>query len=186
MIKLLKYTSILLLGLMVFSSCSKQKYTASFAPAKQKTWNKVETPKITKSDVVYTNDAVVANNSTIAAPAVNDNATKAINLSSENTVEKSINAPFNKMETKAVKKELRKTIFKQAKQNMFHKNSSNVKADNNMLIAVLLSLFIPPLGVWYFQEGITNDFWLDLVLLLTVVGSVIYALLVVFDIVSIA
>ena len=81
-----------------------------------------------------------------------------------------------------MKKDVRKTMFKAAKRSLFK------KAGDSKLIPVICAIIWPlsPLGVYLYQGGITNDFWLDLVLLLTFIGAMIYALLVIFDVVSIA
>lgn len=177
--KIIKYSSILLMGLIMFTSCSKQKYTASFAPSKQVKYVKPKAPtfaieKDEKQDVVAS-----------ATPEVKPLITleKTENKSPEFKEVKTVS--FSKSELKSTKKEVRKILFKQAKHNLFHKKS-NVKSNDSKIVSIILSILIPPLGVWHYQQGITNDFWLDLVLLLTVFGSVLYALLVVFDVVSIA
>ncbi len=81
-----------------------------------------------------------------------------------------------------------KTIIKALKQNkLIEKN--NAIQDTNTLILVILSLFpVLCLIAVYLKDGksITMNFWVDLLLHITVIGEVIFALLVVLGIVSLA
>lgn len=61
--------------------------------------------------------------------------------------------------------------------------------EGNMVVLVILSIFpILALIAMYIHDGhrITTNFWIDLLLHLTVIGYIIYALLVVFDIVDLS
>lgn len=61
--------------------------------------------------------------------------------------------------------------------------------DANIILLVILSLFpILALVAMYLHDGnqVTANFWVDLVLHLTIIGYAIFALLVVFDIVNLA
>jgi hypothetical protein len=61
--------------------------------------------------------------------------------------------------------------------------------DTELLILVILSLFpILALLAIFMKEGkvITTNFWVDLVLHFTVIGYIIFALLVVFDIINLS
>ncbi len=59
------------------------------------------------------------------------------------------------------------------------------KAKDNDIILILCCLFIPPLGVFLFQDDITIDFWIDLILcLLFWLPGIIFAFLVCFADVS--
>ena len=74
--------------------------------------------------------------------------------------------------SKAEKKELRKEIRKSIRE--------NAASDTNILL-IILAILIPPLAVGLY-EGITNRFWISLLLtLLFFIPGVIYALLVVTD-----
>ena len=186
--KLFKYSSVLLLGLMIFSSCSKQKYTASFAPSKSKVWNKeakeeikqnLAAQKITKQDVVK--EEAVVTTETKAAPTVEKSIVKPANIDEKVAEQEVLKPTFTKTEMKAMKKEVRKAVFKSA----FKKKSGG---DVNIL-AVILSLFpiLCLIGVWlHHGQSINTDFWVDLVLHLTLIGEIIFALLVTLGIFSLA
>lgn len=184
--KIIRLSSVLLLGLMIFSSCSKQKYTASFSPSKTKVWNKegkdvakdnLASIKIAKESVVD-EDAVVT---TIAkaAPVVKKELVKSSNIDVNNN--KLVTSTFTKQELKQNKKLIRKTLFKAAKNNLFHKNKSDVKSGSDkQLIALIISIFIPPLGVWFYQQDISNDFWWSFLFwILGILPGIIYAWLVI-------
>lgn len=171
-----KIVGLLLLGLVVLSGCNKPKYTASFAPSKSVKYVKA-TPA--QKEVLSPSEAVVST-SKIIAPISESLEKKEIKLAPEKGLPTS---SFTKTEVKEMKRELRKQVFKSAKKTLLKKGTGS----GNHLLNIVLCFFIPPLAVFLHQEQrISNDFWLDLILLLTVVGSVIYALLVVLDVVSIA
>lgn len=173
--------SVLIMTIALLSSCSKPKYTASFTPSKSVKYTKVEKPVITKENIVKKEDAVIASKTQIDVPVVEKQLVKPSNLNEKNTASQST---FDKVEMKQMKKEVRKTVFKEVKNNLFKKKSGDVN-----IIHVILALFpiLCLIGIYLHQgENITNDFWLDLVLHLTVIGEIIYALLVVLDIVTIA
>ncbi len=59
------------------------------------------------------------------------------------------------------------------------------KAKDNDIILILCCIFIPPLGVYLFQDDITIDFWIDLILcFLFWIPAVVFAFLVCFANVS--
>ena len=184
--RLYKILGIAVLGAVLFSSCSKKKYTASFAPSKQKVWNKVaiEEAKQTLSTEKVTNEAseenVMASADEKATPVIESNIVKSTRVDEKVTQEEVLKPAFTKAEKKATKKQLRKAVIKSA----FKKKSGG---DINIL-AVILSLFpiLCLIGIYIHQGSITNDFWLDLVLHLTFIGEIIYALLVTLNLFSIA
>lgn len=62
-------------------------------------------------------------------------------------------------------------------------------SDANLILLVILSLFpILALIAMYIHDGhkITTNFWVDLILHLTIIGYIIFALLVVFDVVDLS
>ncbi|MFN0203413.1 MAG: YqaE/Pmp3 family membrane protein [Bacteroidia bacterium] len=90
-------------------------------------------------------------------------------VSTQTSVSTSIPSPA-KMTVKE-KKEMRKEVVNRLK---------NIKADDNQLVEILLAIFIPPVAVYMHQNGITKDFWIDLILcLLFWLPGQIYALYVV-------
>ena len=61
-----------------------------------------------------------------------------------------------------------------------HKNAQEMQADVDAL-QLICAIFIPPLGV-YLHEGLTTNFWVDLILtLLFFIPGMIFAILVVTD-----
>lgn len=79
-----------------------------------------------------------------------------------------------KKPSREVKKELRK-VLRVAK-------DESVKADDQQVIEIILSFFIPPLAVYLHEDEINTKFWISLLLtLLFFLPGVIYALLVVTD-----
>ena len=83
---------------------------------------------------------------------------------------------LDKKERKELKKELRKerkTIKEQLKK-------AADDSTTNTLILVILTIFIPPLAVGLHQGGLTNVFWLNLLLtLLLFLPGLIHALIVI-------
>ena len=179
--KVLKLCSAVLLGSILITSCSKPKYTASFSPSKNIKYVKNTTPTSAPEKTVTTPEAV-ATITQMAAPTTKEE----VNMTKQENVTLPTSS-FTKTEIKQLKKEVRKQIFKQVKHSIFHKSEVKKQNGDAHILNIILCFFIPPLAVFLHQEQrISNDFWLDLVLLLTLVGSVIYALLVVLDVVSIA
>lgn len=80
--------------------------------------------------------------------------------------------------TKMALKPLPKTLSK----------SKAAKSDEKKIIIILLCIFLPFLGVYLFQDDITLDFWIDLILCLLLfwLPGIIYAFLVCFGGVSLA
>ncbi len=86
-----------------------------------------------------------------------------------------------------------KEIIKDEQSFPIHVKNSNVTAtketnDGPLLLLVILALFpiLCLIAVYLHDDGITTNFWIDLVLHLTVFGAVIYALLVVLDIIDLS
>jgi cobalamin biosynthesis Mg chelatase CobN len=69
------------------------------------------------------------------------------------------------------------------------KSSSSEDISNETILLIILSLFpILALIAMYLKDGkkITNNFWIDLVLHLTIVGYAVFAVLVVLDVINLA
>lgn len=79
-----------------------------------------------------------------------------------------------------VKPELKKATDKaEAIAQKVHKN------DDNQLIAAIVAIFIPFIGVLIYEGSITSHFWISLLLtLLLYVPGLVYSLLVIFDVIS--
>ncbi|MEO0897886.1 MAG: acid shock protein [Bacteroidota bacterium] len=103
----------------------------------------------------------------------------------------------SKKEVKAQKKALRKAVRKAAWKSIFKKKDAKKPFEADIL-AIILAILIPPLGIWYYQQEITTDFWISLVLILLsgafffiglgILGllAVVHALAVVLDLFSFA
>ena len=107
----------------------------------------------------------------------------------------STSAPKNETVTSALNhfnslsKKDKKAKIKEAK-SVLTKYKADKKAgraadpDTNQILLVILAIFLPPLAVYLHENEINNKFWISLVLtILFWVPGVIYALLVVLDVV---
>lgn len=96
-------------------------------------------------------------------------------VTAENTTTSSkqtIQTPLSKLKT-----------FKTLKKTVKEQNSSKGNEEIALIILVLLALLLPPLAV-YFVKDIGTEFWISLILtLLFWVPGVVYALLIVFDVI---
>lgn len=73
-------------------------------------------------------------------------------------------------------------IAKENKNSILNKNNAQV----DDVVLIILGIILPPLAVYLYEDSITNNFWLDLILTLCFwLPGVIYALLVMFAGVSI-
>lgn len=104
-------------------------------------------------------------NTTVATPTATSPIVKHV---SENPAQPKSIAPT---------KQAAKAAIRQAKRTMHH-----APAGDSQVLAVILAILIPPLGVWLYEGSITNHFWIDLILtLIFFFPGMIYALLVVLD-----
>lgn len=67
-------------------------------------------------------------------------------------------------------------------------SSQERKGDSNLVVMIILALFpiLCLIAVYMHDSGITLNFWIDLLLHLTIIGEVIFALLVVLDVIDLA
>lgn len=100
---------------------------------------------------------------------------------SQKVVDKAVN-DFNDLSKKEKRQRL-KEVKKQI--NLFKANKAKgMEADDRTILLVVLAILLPPLAVYLHEGAINSKFWISLVLtLLFWVPGVIYALLVVFDVV---
>lgn len=86
---------------------------------------------------------------------------------------------LSKKEKKLRLKEVKKQL------NLFKANKAKgMETDDRTILLVILALILPPLAVYLHENAINTKFWISLLLtLLFWVPGVIYALLVVFDVV---
>ncbi len=124
-------------------------------------------------------------------PVINENVTEN-NYHKAYEIKKSVNTKFNNQPKnrliafKSNKVVLGETAFKKLE---YNKTKSARASDTNIIILVILSIFpILCLIAVYLKDGknITLNFWIDLLLHLTAIGEIIFALLVVLDIVNLA
>jgi uncharacterized membrane protein YqaE (UPF0057 family) len=81
--------------------------------------------------------------------------------------------------TKKLKREKKKKLKQLLKDYKKEKNN-NHHGDDIDLILVILAFILPPLAVYLYEDGITDNFWIDLILTLLVwIPGVIYALIVI-------
>lgn len=65
-------------------------------------------------------------------------------------------------------------------------NSNNSSARVNEIVLAILAIFIPPLAVYLYDDAVTGNFWIDLILTLLVwLPGIIFAFLVIFAGVSV-
>lgn len=108
-------------------------------------------------------------------------ATAAVHPAKAEIAEPAAETALSKQELRQQKRELRQQERQERKANRAAlKTLLKQNADTNLLLIVLVTLFIPPLGMFLYEGGITNRFWISLVLtLLFFVPGLIYTLIVV-------
>jgi nitrous oxide reductase len=82
-----------------------------------------------------------------------------------------------------------KTVHKEVNIEKESAKSSSGSSDSQLILLVILSIFpFLALLAMYLKDGkqVTLNFWVDLILHLTFIGYIIFALLVVFDVVNLA
>lgn len=196
---------ILAIAGMALSSCTgkytiaKRKYTKGFyvsrsAGNKTTTHEIADVKKSNTSEIVSTE--IVTNTKTAdLAPALKEvshdqnKSTMEQTLPNKtvhfnNAISKSLYASSN---SEVVKQQI--TFKKLEISANSSKQSSKKSSDTDLIIQVILALFpILCLIAVYLHDGksITLNFWIDLLLHLTVIGEIIFALLVVLDVVNLA
>jgi uncharacterized membrane protein YqaE (UPF0057 family) len=99
--------------------------------------------------------------------------------------EKAVNAAleeFNSLSRRERKMRMReaKKLLKETKA----AQKSGQRADDDTVLLAILAILLPPLAVYLKENAITTKFWISLILtLLFWIPGVVYALLVVFDVV---
>ena len=80
---------------------------------------------------------------------------------------------MSRKERKAKRKEIREEMREAIKE---HKQSDNT----DKLLLILITILIPPLGMFIYEDGITSRFWISLLLtLLFYVPGLIYTLIII-------
>jgi len=110
------------------------------------------------------------------------NASYAVNAVKSSNTNETASLTLKKDEVKTTK------IADKVKSVKLFSKIKKVLGDTNTLVLVILSLFpiLCLIAVYLKDGGITLNFWVDLLLHLTVIGAMIFAILVVLDIVSLA
>lgn len=195
---------IVLAAVVLFSSCSsnmlivKRKYNNGYYV---NSGGKVKKQEIAapKSEDLQKTDILIAKQQDVAITPempVSASADKSILVLKNHNALAPLQTPVESEQSKevvsskeqrAIAKIEKKT--KRAEVRFAKKQKRAVDADSHLILLVIFSLFpFFALLAVYLKDGkmITTNFWVDLLLHLTVVGYAIYALLVVFDIVNLA
>lgn len=89
---------------------------------------------------------------------------------------------FNSLSRKERKGRIREV--KKMLQEQKAEKAAGKKADDNTILLAILAILLPPLAVYLKEDAITTHFWISLILtLLFWLPGVIYAMLVVFDVI---
>lgn len=146
--------------------------------------NGIEVPKQAMTASVF-EEANEKNNQKIYTASTNKLVEKLVSV--PNKPAKSTSIYPNKIEHKSTKNLVDKEKLSDSKVKALLRKG--YKSQTDLIVLVILSIFpILALIAMYLKDGerITLNFWVDLILHLTVVGYLIFALLVVFDIINLA
>ena len=188
--------------LMVLASCSPE-YGAHFAPSKQSPSVAVKEQPKTVAPLVAEQTAEVrqmeaqraeaAGATEVAsdltapaeAPAVQMNTAK-----QQRQVLRQLRKELQSMtkeERQLFKEQVQRQLQEQqlsSKMAMDDQREPRVNADISPVVLTIVTIFIPPLGVFLHQGEINTKFWISLVLtLLFFVPGLVYSLLVIFDVI---
>lgn len=181
---------------IIFSSCNgkytiaKRKYNKGFYVSKSST-NSTK-PGVAQSKPVKINTQEEKIETVVVAKSIEIAPLKTITPPVSNEINSYVKSPShgpaiasisknnysNTKEIKSLKVEHTKTTVK----------SNLRKGDSNLIVMVILSLFpiLCLIAVYMHDSGITLNFWIDLLLHLTLIGEIIFALLVVLDVIDLA
>lgn len=108
-------------------------------------------------------------------------ATAAVHPAKAEIAEPAAETALSKQELRQQKRELRKQERQEHKANRAAlKTLLKQNADTDLLLILLVTIFIPPLGMFLYEGAITNRFWISLVLtLLFFLPGLIYTLIVI-------
>jgi uncharacterized membrane protein YqaE (UPF0057 family) len=195
--KTLKLLSLLLIGAIAFTSCknnmslTKRHYTKGYYFHKNKS---VEQPEF-KEGVASNNSKKTGKASPIeilqVEPTQSTTAQTSNAIANQNftasTSKKISHTNSNKKNNTTEVKSLNQTK-KELQQNSKQPKKSAAKGDANLVLMVILAIFpiLCLIAVYLHDGGITKNFWIDLILHITFIGMIIYALLVVLDVVDFA
>lgn len=123
----------------------------------------------------------------LTSPAFTASISVPVSASSATTTpdEKTVNSAldeFNSLSRREKKSRMRdvKKLLKEEKE----AKAAGKKTDDNTILLAILAILLPPLAVYLKENAITTHFWISLILtLLFWLPGVIYAMLVVFDVI---
>jgi hypothetical protein len=138
---------------------------------------------VAESLITESNDAVAATNNSENNTLINEVVSKEIQQQVVASSEKMSTPTKHSLVQKLAIKKAEKTIAK------FEKKVLTEEISNETILLIILSLFpLLALIAMYLKDGkrITTNFWVDLILHLTVVGYAVFAVLVVLDVINLA
>lgn len=187
------------LALLVFASCSnkmslvKRKYNKGFYVNVSKKNNGEQIVKESAASKTKTIKALpkessqeIANIENVVAESM-----AATQIPAVNSVSKTNHAKNHSAVTASAysnEKTLVHHFIKPLKTTHLMKVSYAAKTDSNKIIQIILALFpiLCLIAVYLHDNGVTLNFWITLLLHLTFIGAMIFALLVVLDVVNLA
>ena len=86
---------------------------------------------------------------------------------------------LSKSERKAFRKSLRKAFFKNLFSGKKRKRGKRSPQQADQIVCIIVSIFIPPLGVYLWEDDITINFWISLILMFLPPFGIIWAILVI-------
>lgn len=197
--KSIKLLSLFIVGVLAFSSCknnmslTKRHYTKGYYFHKNKSVNQPEVKEGIASKIskqVEKNDKESPLEIVKVLPTQNVETTN--NASSKqaltaNSSKKATAEISNKQKTENGIKSLNQTK-KELQQNSKQTKKTAAKGDANFVVMIILALFpiLCLIAVYLHDGNVTKNFWIDLILHITVLGAMIYAVLVVLDIIDFA
>jgi uncharacterized membrane protein YqaE (UPF0057 family) len=195
--KTLKLLSFLLIGVIAFTSCknnmslTKRHYTKGYYFHKNKSveqpeFNEGVASKHSKKTENASPIEIVQVKPTQITTAQTNNPIAEHNFTASASKKNSHTNTNKKINTTAVKS-LNQTK-KELQQNSKQTKKLAAKGDANLVLMVILAIFpvLCLIAVYLHDGGITKNFWIDLILHITFIGMIIYALLVVLDVVDFA
>lgn len=193
----IKLLSLIIVGVLTFSSCknnmalTKRHYTKGYHFHKTKS---IDQPEV-KEDIASTPSEKTKKAS--AMEIVQVKPTQTITPEIKNTIFNPVltaNASINGSQNVITKKNTATETksFDQAKKELQRGSKATKKVkkdvDGNFIVMVILACFpiLCLIAVYLHDKDITMNFWIDLILHITVIGAMVYALLLVFDVIDFA
>ena len=170
----------------VLGSFSKRKYLKNFKEKKVKYDNKIDDVELASTKQLKTEDLIV--NTIVQPQALTANAPIALTKSVQKSAIKSAIKEMRNWNKYNRNIEENFLVYNNEAGEMhdaFSKISLNSKQVDDVVL-IILGIFIPPLAVYLYEDAITANFWVDLLLtLLFWIPGIIFAMLVMFADVSV-